>query len=400
MLGKIKKLIRKPVKKIMVYGYFAAVKVLPVKQDLILFESNLGRNYTGNPRYIYEEMVALGLDRKYKCVWILEDVSVSIPGNARKIKRSRFQYLYHMAVGRVWVFDCRQPQFLIKRPEVSYIQTWHGTPLKKLALDMESVSMAGSDTIEQYHHNFYTNTRTWDYLIAQNAYSSEIFKRCFAFDKTMLEIGYPRNDILINHNSTEYINQLKTEMGLPLDKKVLLYAPTWRDNAFYGQGRYKFATPFDYDKVREALSDEYVLIIKYHYLVREKIDWDDYKGFIYQYGENEDIANLYLVSDCLITDYSSVMFDYSLLKRPMFFFAFDLEDYKDGLRGFYFDMLEEVPGPISLTTEELIDQIQNYQASDWVDKYEAYAKKFNDLDDGKASYQVAKLIKDIVENKK
>lgn len=391
-MGLIKKLIRKIIKKLAVHSYFLGVKVLPVNNNIILFESNLGRNYTGNPRYIYEKMVSMGMDQTYKCIWILEDVNTNIPGHVIKIKRSRFQYLYYMAIAKVWVFDCRQPQFLIKRKETTYIQTWHGTPLKKLALDMDMVSMAGSGDIDQYRKNFFENTRTWDYLISQNDFSTEIFKRCFAFDKTMLSIGYPRNDMLINENNKEFVDALKIKMGLPLDKKVLLYAPTWRDNEFYGKGKYKFVSPLDYDKFRQELGDEYILIVKYHYLVKETINWDKYKGFIYQFSEQEDIASLYMVSDALITDYSSVMFDYSLLGRPMYFFAYDIEDYKNNLRGFYFDLTQEAPGPISLNTQELIRDIKEFSPEDWTDKYKAYSQKYNHLDDGKASLHVVELI--------
>ena len=132
--------------------------------------------------------------------------------------------------------------------------------------------------------------------------------------------------------------------------------------------------------------------MKYHYLVSDKIDWSPYKGFVYTFDETKDIAWLYLVSDMLITDYSSVMFDYSLLRRPMLFFAYDLEDYKENLRGFYFDFVEEAPGPISKTTDQLITDIKEYDASKWQKKYDAYHKKYNHVDDGHASEKIVDLI--------
>lgn len=385
----------KIIKKLMVKLYKFVARHTPVNKHVIIFESNLFRNYTGSPRYIYEEIIKQNFDKKYKCVWVFkkpEELDTSIiPGKAVVAKYKTLKFYYYMSVAGFIVSDSRLPNYLVKNKKATYIQTWHGTPLKKLALDMTSLDMAGNTNIEKYHQNFRTSSAKWDYLLSQNSFSTAIFKRCFAFDKTVLEIGYPRNDILIN-STAEDIAGLKEKMGLPSDKKIILYAPTWRDNQFYKKGEYKFASTIDFDALRDAISDEYVMIVKYHYLIKDNVDWSKYKGFIYQYGETEDIANLYLVSDMLITDYSSVMFDYSVLKRPMIFFTYDLEEYRSSLRGFYFDFLEEAPGPVILDNDALIDAIKNYNFSEWSDKYEAFHKKYNHCDDGKASAKVVELI--------
>lgn len=388
----MKEKIKNSIRKMALRCYFIMTKVLPVSKNVIVFESNVGRNYTGNPRYIYEYMLTQGLDNKYRLVWSLEDTDTKIPGNVKKVHRTRPAYFYYMAIAKVWVADCRQPMWLRKREGVTYIQTWHGTPLKKLALDMDVLSMGGNTDVQKYHDNFVANTKTWDYLISQNAFSTETFRRCFAFDKTMLEIGYPRNDILINHNNPAYINKMKEQLGLPLDKKIILYAPTWRDDQYYKKSIYKFVSEMDYDKMKQCLGEEYVLLVKFHYLVRDNIDWSKYGDFIYELDEHQDIAPLYLVSDCLITDYSSVMFDYSILRRPMFFFAYDIENYKNNLRGFYFDFLATAPGPIVESTDDLVDAIKNYNEDEWKDKYDAFAKRYNHADDGNASKKVVSVI--------
>ncbi|WP_310604866.1 CDP-glycerol glycerophosphotransferase family protein [Anaerosporobacter sp.] len=392
-MRKVLQWVRSLVKKSVVLIYKILTILLPLHSKTIVFGSNLGRNYSGNPKAIYENMVEQGLDNNYRIVWFFEDENMKIPGNARVEKYGRFKYLYYMAVAKVWVFDCRQPQFLIKKKEVMYIQTWHGTPLKKLALDMKEVTMAEGKDTEEYKKDFYDNAQTWDYLLSQNSYSTAIFRRAFSFYKTMVEVGYPRNDILFTGNKEETITKLKKELGLPLDKKVILYAPTWRDDEFYCQGSYKFNPSLAFHMFMENLKNEYVCIVKYHYLIQDSIDWSNYKGFIYDCDKSYDIANLYLVSDLLITDYSSVMFDYSLLNRPMFFYAYDLEKYKDTLRGFYFDFVADVPGPISLKTEDLIDDILHYNANDYSEKYEQFREKYNHLDDGHASEKVVEIIK-------
>lgn len=388
----MKKVIKQIAKKLFLMLYWFFRKVLPVRENVILFESNVGRNYTGNPKAIYEEMIHLGLDKQYRCVYILEDVNTQIPGNVRKVRRLRFLYFYYMAVAGVWISDSRFPEYIVKRKKTKYIQTWHGTPLKKLALDMGSIHMDGESSLEDYKEKFRKNSQTWDYLISQNKFSSEVFRRCFDFQKEMLEYGYPRNDTLFARNNPADILKLKKAYGIPEDKKVILYAPTWRDNEFYGDNRYRFNQAVNYDYLREQLGSEYVLLVKCHYLVQDKIDWSKYDGFVYSFDSKVDIADLYLIADMLITDYSSVMFDYSLLKRPMFFYAYDLTAYKDELRGFYFDYLSEIPGPVSQTTEELARDILSYEEDKWKTLYKAFSEKFNTFDDGNASAKVVELI--------
>ena len=379
-------------KQLVIAIYKLLTKVLPINHRIILFESNMGRNYTGNPKAIYEEMLGLGLDRSYRSYFILEDMDTKIPGTAKKIKRNRLRYFYYFAIAGIWISDTRFPRYIIKRPDTLYIQTWHGTPLKKLALDLDAVYMSGETSLEEYKRNFYKNVQTWDYLISQNKYSTEIFRRAFGFEKEILEIGYPRNDILFKKNKKEEIYKIKEMLGLPQDKRVILYAPTWRDNEYYRNGIYKFNTGLDFPLLMKELSEDTVWVVKYHYLIRDAIDWSDYEGFVYDFDKDYDISLLYLVSDMLVTDYSSVMFDYSILKRPMLFYCYDLCEYKDTLRGFYFDFMNEAPGPVVETTEALIESIKAYDNENYKDKYEAFISKYNHADDGKAAGKVIDLI--------
>ncbi len=388
----MKTIIKKLMKIPMLLLYHLFILTNKVDPGIILFESNLGRNYSGNPRFIYEELVARGLDRSYRCYFILEEPCISLPGKAKKVKRISLLYFYLFAKAGVWVSDTRMPAYLKKRKAATYIQTWHGTPLKKLGLDLEQVSMAGETSLEDYKRKFASNSKTWDYLLSQNAYSTGIFRRAFAFHKEILEIGYPRNDILFHKNNAASIVEIKRRLGLPTDKKILLYAPTWRDNEHYGHLTYKFSSGMDYDFLQERLSGDYVIAIKAHYLVGERLDLQKYQGFLYQFGASSDIAELYLASDMLITDYSSVMFDYSLLCRPMLFYTYDLEQYKDSLRGFYFDFMEEAPGPIVTTSQQLVKAIEEYNFQEYQEKYAAFREKYNHADHGDAAKQVVDLI--------
>jgi CDP-glycerol glycerophosphotransferase len=211
----------------------------------------------------------------------------------------------------------------------------------------------------------------------------------------MLDIGYPRNDVLFQKNNTAAINLLKQKYEVPLGKKIILYAPTWRDNSYYDKSSYRMDAPLDYDYLYEKLSTEYIILIKYHYMVREKLELSKYNGFYRVMDSSYDISDLYLISDLLITDYSSVMFDYSLLKRPMIFYVYDIKEYAEELRGFYFDFVKEAPGPLVMTTNELVTQILSYDSAKYKELYDNFSQKYHGFENGNASKRVVKLLFDV-----
>ena len=386
--------IRQITKKIVIIIYHIFLKVLPVNNKVIFFESSVGRNYSSNPKYVYEKMVKQELDNEFKCIWSLEDTTIEIPGNATKVKRARLKYLYYLAIAKIWVCDTRQPSFLVKRTNTTYIQLWHGTPLKKLAMDMDILKMSDGMELSEYKRLFKKNTETWDYLISQSDYTTEKFRSSFDFKKIILKSGFPRNDILFKKNNKKSIDSIKKRYKIPLDKKIVLYAPTWRDDEFYENGIYKFSSQIDFDLLKKELSDTHIVLVKLHYLVEDSIDWSNYQGFIYKFDQLWDIQELYLISDVLLTDYSSVMFDYAILKRPMIIDAYDYKNYRDNLRGFYFNIYEEFPGPIVKNTIDLIDSIKTYNYTDYEGEYKEFLNKFTRYDDGNASSRIVDLILD------
>lgn len=366
---------------------------LPINKKRVMFESFLGRNVSGNPKYLYEQMIKDGLDNKYDLIWILNNIDEPINGSGKKVKRKTLKYYYYMATSKYWIFNCRQADEIIKRKENIYLQTWHGTPLKKLAMDMDNVNMAGQTDINEYKEKFYNNSRRWDYLLIQNDYSREIFKKAFAFNKTILN-GYPANDILYTENNKESIDKIKDKLNIPKNKKIILYAPTWRDDNFYKKGHYRMNIELDLDKMQKELGNEYIILLRMHYLITNNINIEKYKGFVYDYSQGYDIQELYLVSDILITDYSSVMFDYSNLNRPIIFFTYDIEQYRDSLRGFYFDFEKEAPGPLVVDTEGVIQSIISLDKIDdeYAVKKEAFYNKFCHIDNGNAATNILKEI--------
>ncbi|MBY0158820.1 CDP-glycerol glycerophosphotransferase family protein [Cytobacillus firmus] len=371
---------------------FKLAGYLPVKEDLIIFESFLGKQYSCNPRAIYEYLREN--HPEYTMYWSADKRHLENFTDKDILYAERFslKWLFLMARARYWVSNSRLPLWIPKPSHTTYLQTWHGTPLKRLAADMDEVHMPGTDT-ESYKVNFLKESSKWDYLISPNRYSTDIFRRAFGFRKEMIESGYPRNDFLYNNNNVETIEKLKKDYHLPLDKKILLYAPTWRDDQFYGKGQYKFELQLNLDRLREKLGHEYIIILRMHYLVAENFDLTPYEGFAYDFSHHEDIRELYLISDMLVTDYSSVFFDYGNLRRPMIFYVYDIDNYRDKLRGFYFDFEEKAPGPLARTTEEVIHYIKNITPDSYLnEQYEEFYSKFCYLESGESSRRVVEEV--------
>lgn len=361
----------------------------PLEENTVMFETFMGKSYADSPKYIYEYL-AKNYPGKYKFIWVLNDPKEKLPYEGKIVKRFTREYAYYLGVSKYFVFNIRQPLWFRKREEQVFLETWHGTPLKRLAFDQEEVT-AASPT---YKAQFYRQKQEWDYLIAPNKFSSDIFKSCFMYDGNMLETGYPRNDLLSLPNRDAIALELKKKLGIPLDKKTILYAPTWRDDEYYGNGKYKFKLKLDLDLLKQQLGDEYVVLLRTHHYIADALDVTGLEEFAYNLSKYDDITEIYLISDICITDYSSVFFDYANLKRPMLFYTYDLDKYRDVLRGFYIDMETELPGPLVYTTEEVIDKIKNLNSlnQEYQQRYEQFYERFCSWEDGNAAMRVVEAV--------
>lgn len=227
-------------------------------------------------------------------------------------------------------------------------------------------------------------------MISPNAFCSQVFPSAFGINKErLIETGYPRNDFIVNATKDD-VFRIKKKLNIPMDKKVILYAPTWRDNSYVAAG-YTFELKADFHKWKEILQEEHVVLFKPHYLIINKYENDrSLDGFLYSIPANNDIKDLYVISDVLITDYSSVFFDYAILKRPIYFYMYDIEEYATDLRGFYMDIHKELPGKIYKEENEMLMDIKNQIYDD--SRMEVFNQRFNNLDDGKASKRVVDII--------
>ncbi|MFB5282804.1 CDP-glycerol glycerophosphotransferase family protein [Peribacillus sp. Hz7] len=359
--------------------------IFPVSNNVIVFESGIGKQYSDSPKYIYEEILKRKL--KYKKVWIYNKKARFRDPNTIAVRRFSIKYYYYLATAKYWVNNQNFPTYIKKRKETTYIQTWHGTPLKRMLFDIENVQGRTDDYVERV----YGATKTWSYLISPSEYASNCFRSAFKYEGNILEVGYPRNDLFFRADINEISSKVKGQLKLPTDKKVILYAPTFRDNETNGNNKFQFNLMMDLESLKERFGEEYVILLRMHVVISSKLKIpEEYRGFVYNVSGYSDIQELYLISDILITDYSSVMFDFANTSKPILFFTYDLDLYKNDIRGFYMDFEKEAPGPLLFDTNDIIEAVTNIDEvnKQYKEKYSAFKKKYCSLEDGKAAERI------------
>lgn len=367
--------------------YKVMSKVLKKDPNLILFESNVGKQVSDSPFAIYEELIRTNVNYKY--VWAYNGKISFENSNTKVIKRLSPEYFYYLAKAKFWINNQNFPSYLKKQKSQTYIQTWHGTPLKKMQNDVEHFE--GKDS--GYIHRVNAAVKQWDYLVSPSPYATKAFRSAFQFKKEILEVGYPRNDIFYAGKEQQQLRSeaVKKKYLIPENKKIILYAPTFRDDQVDSKNKHQFDLQLDLEKLKATLSEDYVLLIRAHVIVANNLTIPlDCRNFAFNVSKYNNIQDLYLAADICITDYSSVMFDFAHTKRPLLFYTYDLEHYKENLRGFYMDFEKEAPGPLLMNTEQLIHAVTNIDdvSTQYTEKYEAFYTKYCGLEDGHAASKI------------
>ncbi|MBY7701401.1 CDP-glycerol glycerophosphotransferase family protein [Vibrio harveyi] len=320
-----------------VYGLF---KLLKLEKGSFIFSSFYGEQYSGDPKAIYETLRDYNYGKRI--VWVLN--SNEIIDDCVIVKRYSLRHFYYLATSEFRVDNCQESYLLKPKPESIYLQTWHGTPLKKIAQDIED------NRFSRIKKDWFKDANSWSYLLSSSDNIASKLSNAFSISRDrVLEIGYPRNDLFFSC-SNEKMQEIKNELGLPKRKKVILYAPTFRD------GNSKFDLNLDLDVLNKKLGNDYIFLIRMHSNIKRS-SMLSYEKNIIDVSNYHDVQNLMLISDVLVTDYSSLFFDYAILKRKMIFYAYDLEEYESVCRGFYYNYKEFVPGDLVYNQNELIDSI-------------------------------------------
>ena len=367
--------------------------------ETILFEAFGGRNYTCSPKAIYEKMLSMPQFKNFKFVWAFLDTDIHDVKEDKRttiVKSKSKEYYKYCSIAKYWIVNSIMEESLTKKKGQVYVQCWHGTPIKKLRCDIE-VDGSVLNTIKEIRKRNDIDAKRFDYFISPSKYCTEKFISAFNLKKLnkeniIIEEGYPRNDFLFNKTQKD-ITLIKEKLKIPINKKVIFYLPTFRDNQHTSGIGYTYELQIDFDRLRKAIGDEYVVLFSPHYFIANSIDLSKYEGFVINVARYDEINELYLVSDIIMTDYSSVFFDFANLKRPIVFYMYDYDLYQSRLRDFYIS-LDELPGPITRTQEELEKCIINIETEfpKYERKYEDFNKKYTYLDDGNASERVIKEI--------
>ncbi|MEO5709937.1 MAG: CDP-glycerol glycerophosphotransferase family protein [Nocardioidaceae bacterium] len=346
--------------------------------DVVLFETFAGKAAGDNPGALCKEL--LGRDEALELVVSVMDYSVEVPAGARPVIRFSREYFELLGRARYLLVNASLPYFFRKREGQLYFQTWHGSPLKRIAHDRPHL-----DFFNWHHRRQLLIARDgWDYLLSQSEFCTRSLSSAFRYDGPVMELGYPRNDLMLTDDAGDVRRRTRAALGIAEHQRVVLYAPTWRDNLRVGRVFDKVLY-LDPHEVVERLDDAVVLVRGHYNSVRaaEDVDPDNRVIDVTRYP---DIADLYVAADALVTDYSSVFFDFVLTDKPMVFLAPDLIEYRDDNRGFYLDYHETVPGPVVLTTAEVVDTLRGADA--YAERRRAFRAEFAPHDDGKAAARV------------
>jgi CDP-glycerol glycerophosphotransferase len=343
----------------------------PVDPKLAVYGAYWFRGYSCNPRAIYERARELAPD--VHGVWVVRP-GASVPKGVDHVVANTRDYYDLIARAGTFVNNVNFPDHLVKREGTVHIQTHHGTPLKPMGLDQQSTPVAGR------RMNFETllqRVARWDLSISQNAFTTPIWERVYPGSYESLEIGYPRNDPLANATEDD-VRRARAELGIEDGQTAVLYAPTHRE---YQPG---YVPVLDLTRVAAGLGEEHVLLARLHYFYdAEPLER---AGRIRDVASHPSIEQLCLAADVLVTDYSSIMFDYAVLDRPIVVHAPDWEVYR-ALRGAYFDLPTEGPGPMTRTEDELVDALRSPEPL-----RPAFRERFAGLDDGRAAEQVVRRL--------
>ncbi len=362
-------------------GRFRRAQGLPIR-DAVLFEAFAGKVIGDNPLAIHRELMELGTS--LEVLWTHQHPGMAVPTGARAVLHGSPDWIEALATSRYLVNNTSFPAWFSKRPGQLYAQTWHGTPLKRLAHDMPVGTIS-----DAYLAMYDREAAAWDFLLAPNEFSAQVLAGAFGYRGPVLRSGYPRNDRLVTTGAQER-QAIRERLGVPdPDERLLLYGPTWRDGRRTASGQF---APVNHLDPRGRLPQGWRLAFRGHSHTHGAHDGLAFDGVL-DVTRYPDVTDLLIAADALLTDYSSLMFDFAATGRPILFLAPDLAHYRAS-RGFYLDFEAEAPGPILATSDEVLAHLADLPATDaqYRERYAAWQAKFTAWEDGHAARRVVDAV--------
>jgi len=347
---------------ISVFGIF-----VPINKKKIIFSSLGGRNFDDSPRAIYDEVIERKEFNDWTIVWAFVNPNEYNIPRGKKVKIDTIAFFIQLLSSYVWIANSGMDRGIeIKRRGIIRVETWHGTPIKKICGEENEILMANTKSSKQLDRS--------TIRCAQSEFDKTVFMRVFnAAENAVLLSGVPRNDNILSYTQLD-VRRIKKQLSIPQEKKVLFYTPTYREYLLDEKNQTYIAPPLTLDKWKKVLGDEYVFLIRAHYAVVNSlnIQEDDFVKDVSQYPA---INDLYAIADMMISDYSSTFVDFSILDRPMFCFAYDLEEYKKK-RGLYLDLKKDLPCLVDEDENTLLEHIKTVDYKMASDKTKKFHQKY------------------------
>lgn len=336
--------------------FYYLFRIFPIQNNKIVLDNYCGGKFGDNAKYIANELLKEG--DKYNIIWLIQKKYIdnsNVPDKIKLVKYGSISSIYHLTTAKVWVDNVRKPGYTKKRTGQYYIQTWHGFGPKK-TLNVDKYFVPAQINAFKYDSNI------TDIYISNSQRYSQLCRDDFWYHGDILECGFPRNDILFNGDSVSIKEKICTEFNIPPNRKLILFAPTFRDD--FNLDKYTLDYVECIKSMSKRFGGEWTLLLRLHHFMADKSDeLARTNSLLINVSNYLDMQELLLVSDVLITDYSSCMFDFALTRKPCFLYLPDLNDY-DTTRGFCIPPIE-LPFPRALTNAELREIIENFDDSDY-----------------------------------
>ncbi|GEB23598.1 hypothetical protein BAU01nite_23310 [Brevibacterium aurantiacum] len=346
----------------------------------VLVETNMGQSPYDSPGEIRLELEKTS---QLTVEQVRSDLAGSTTGfGSNVVRKNSWQYYHRLATSKYLIDNQTLPRFYKKRAGQIYVQTWHGIPLKKMGLDQFSNQVVSKAKIEEFRErNSY-----WDYLTTPSLYFAKVVTRAFETSAKALPTGSPRNDRLVNPNPAT-VTAARTAIGVDFDRKSVLYAPTFRDGH-----RGPVALELDLDLWVQEMADQYQLLLRPHYLNSISVP-RHLRQHVIDTSNIADTTSVLLAADLVITDYSSIMFDYATLDRPQVLYTYDLDRYSSAKRGTYFDVRNYSPGPLTFDQQSLMARVREQSESDTYSRQRSsFREKFCGVEPGDSAMQTVATV--------
>lgn len=357
-----------------------------VYDNIILFSSFWSQKYNCNPKGIYQELLNNKEYDNFKFIWVFNDTKkfsfMNKNKNTKIVKLYSDEYYRYCASAKYWITNVSMPNWVEKKKNQIYINTWHGKPIKKLGCNL-CYGKNLRKSLKETKKSYTKSGKKFDYIFSAAPYFTKRMATAYGLkenDQKVIEVGYPRNDFLFKYKKEDVMN-MKKMLNIPINKKVVFYAPTWRNYEYNIKNHaYVHRHALDLTALSKSLGKDYVILYKTHNMEEKNVDRYTFKDSAINVDFIDDINDIYIISDLLISDYSGAIFDYAILSRPIVYYMWDKEQYLNESQGIDFD-LDELPGPVVYEQKDLAKiikyEIKNFKCNK---KYKDFNKKYNCLD--------------------